>query len=323
MNSKHSILDIPFNQLLSRGRMAIMGCAMLAIMLFHQAFFRGNLLVDAFHLCGFWGVDMFLLISGFGLAHSLRKHSITTYYRNRFVRLLPSCVLVGSAKLALSHLGFTELTNGNVLLQVTSLYMWYIFAIVIYYLLAPFIYRALKRFGIWVFVGACAIAFVCTFVPYENFHIYMVCFFFKWVPDRLPVFVLGMYIAMHPLRLSNKQLLVGGSILFVVCLILRVAHIRTHLNLTLLALAVPAMCIAGSYVKTALDRVRCGRVLEFLGKYSLEIYLWHGFIFANMHKNAMFAGIPAALNMALAVTVSLTLAYVTHWLAGKIGQLVK
>ncbi len=42
-----------------------------------------------------------------------------------------------------------------------------------------------------------------------------------------------------------------------------------------------------------------------------------------MHKNAMFADIPTALNMALAVTVSLTLAYVTHWLAGKIGQLVK
>lgn len=322
MNSKHSILDIPFNQLLSRDRMAIMGCAMLVIMLFHQEFFRGNLLVDAFHLCGFWGVDIFLLISGFGLAHSLRKHSITTYYRNRFVRLLPSCVLVGSAKLALSHLGFTELTSNNVLLQVTSLYMWYIFAIVIYYLLAPFIFRALNRFGIWVLVATCVVAFACTFLPYSHYP-GPISFFFKWVPGRLPVFVLGMYMAIHPLCLSNKQLLMGGAILFVTCLILRVAHIRTHLNLTLLALAVPAMCIAGSYVKATLDRVRCGSVFEFLGKYSLEIYLWHGFIFANMHKNAMFADIPAALNMTLAVAVSLTLAYVTHWLAGKIGQLVK
>lgn len=71
-----------FNRLISKYRTRIMGCAMIAIMLFHQPFFYSNPLVDFFHLYGFWGVEVFLFVSGFGVVYSLRKNSLKQYYIN-------------------------------------------------------------------------------------------------------------------------------------------------------------------------------------------------------------------------------------------------
>lgn len=57
-----------------------MGFAMISIMLFHQPFFFDNLFVGFFHLFGYWGVEVFLFVSGFGIVHSLKKNSIPVYY---------------------------------------------------------------------------------------------------------------------------------------------------------------------------------------------------------------------------------------------------
>lgn len=94
------------NEIISKNRTAIMGFAMMSIMLFHQPFFYGNPFVDFFHLYGFWGVEVFLFVSGFGIVHSLKKNSLAIYYTNRLKRLLPSCLLVGIGKYVLVQMGF-------------------------------------------------------------------------------------------------------------------------------------------------------------------------------------------------------------------------
>lgn len=71
---------------------------MLSVMLFHQPWFRGHIVDDLFRTYGDWGVDFFLFVSGFGIAHSLEKNTTGVYFRNRIVRVLPYCLAYGVIK---------------------------------------------------------------------------------------------------------------------------------------------------------------------------------------------------------------------------------
>lgn len=55
-----------------------MGFAMISIMLFHQPFFYRNPFVDFFHLFGYWGVEVFLFVSGFWYSLFI-KEELNTY----------------------------------------------------------------------------------------------------------------------------------------------------------------------------------------------------------------------------------------------------
>lgn len=147
-----------FNTLISENRTFIMGCAMISVMLFHQQFMSGvrtagpfGVIWSIFHNFGHWGVDIFLFLSGFGVVHSLRKNSMKVYFANRAKRILPSCIILG---VILGTLYVTGLwTSGyyteSVFVIYTSLWLWYIPAIIVYYTAAPFVLKAIDRF----FVG--------------------------------------------------------------------------------------------------------------------------------------------------------------------------
>ena len=62
--------------LLSRYRSELMGIAMLWVMLFHAYQLNlGNPVWNAAKAAGFGGVDIFLMLSGLGLHHSLAKYA--------------------------------------------------------------------------------------------------------------------------------------------------------------------------------------------------------------------------------------------------------
>lgn len=208
----NSVFKESFNDLLSKNRTFIMGCAMIAIMLFHQSFFRGNLFVTAFHLFGHWGVDIFLLISGFGVVNSLRKNTTKQYYKNRINRIVPACLFVGLCKCILMQVGFVNFAayNDNYFLILTELALWYIYAIVIYYTVAPYIYKLLVRYKHWVVLGVCLFVFAISYIPFGASSIYLINRI-GWVIERLPAFVFGMYIATVPIPNRFTKYLVGGG----------------------------------------------------------------------------------------------------------------
>lgn len=72
---------------------------MICIMLFHQTFFDGRF-ATIMHTCGHWGVDFFVLVSGYGITRSLERNSLSRYYKNRISRLLPTCLFMGILSLA-------------------------------------------------------------------------------------------------------------------------------------------------------------------------------------------------------------------------------
>lgn len=97
-------------------------------------------------MLGYIGVEVFLFVSGFGIVYSLRKNSLRQYYKNRAIRLLPACILFGLCKIALSYIPTMPPTQ-NLILDLFSLSHWYIYAIVVYYLIAPIICKMIGKCG--------------------------------------------------------------------------------------------------------------------------------------------------------------------------------
>ncbi len=99
MNEKY-----PFNTLISKYRISAMGISMVSIMLYHQNWITNGIFFEWVRMLGYIGVEVFLFISGFGIAHSLAKNSLGQYYKNRVIRLIPACILFGLCKIALSYI---------------------------------------------------------------------------------------------------------------------------------------------------------------------------------------------------------------------------
>ena len=123
-----------------------MGLAMISIMLYHQNWITDSVFFEWVRMLGYIGVEVFLFISGFGIAHSLRKNSLVQYYKNRAIRLFPACILFGICKIVLSYIPSMPPIQ-NLVLDFFSLSHWYIYAIVVYYLIAPVLYKMIGKWG--------------------------------------------------------------------------------------------------------------------------------------------------------------------------------
>ncbi len=307
-------------EIISKNRTAIMGFAMMSIMLFHQPFFYDNYFVGFFHLFGHWGVEVFLFVSGFGIVHSLRKNSIKKYYTNRITRILPSCILVGIGKYFFVQFGFIKHISSNIFLLLTNIYLWYIYAILVYYALAPLLYKLIKKSGIVVFIVVCVLSYGCTFIPFGNSDYYLVNHI-GWVTSRLPVFVLGMIYAECPINIGIKKTVIIGVLLYVVCIILQLGSVMIrfqwkvpYLNL-ILQFTAPMLCLVFSNLNWLAGKVKLSKLPMFFGTLSLELYLWHEFIYWNIFKDERFSSFNAYIQCALAVSISIIFAYLTHLLA--------
>lgn len=135
-----------FNSLISKYRIPIMGLSMISIMLYHQNWITEGFFFEWIRMLGYIGVEVFLFISGFGIAHSLMKNTLWQYYKNRVIRLMPACILFGLCKIVLSNIP-TMPPVQNLFLDLFSLSQWYIYAIVVFYLFAPVVYKMINKVG--------------------------------------------------------------------------------------------------------------------------------------------------------------------------------
>ena len=89
---------------ISRYRSELMGCAMLWIILFHLPqipLVENNTIVlwiskgaRIFQWIGFYGVDIFLFLSGYGLVYSLEQNNLWEYYKKRMLRIFPGLIII-------------------------------------------------------------------------------------------------------------------------------------------------------------------------------------------------------------------------------------
>ncbi len=137
---------------LSRHRALLYGFAAAWILLFHMHFQIPNhpalIPLQWFKASGNAGVEMFLLLSGFGLYGSMsRDGSVLSFYRRRFSRVfLPSFIVVAV------YYGLIATSSSSYVLKLTILpywlgmrMFWYPPFILGMYLLYPLIFHLQKR----------------------------------------------------------------------------------------------------------------------------------------------------------------------------------
>lgn len=322
-----------------------MGLSMILIMLFHQMWVTNDPISIWIHHLGYIGVEVFLVISGFGIAHSLSKNSLSIYFRNRIVRILPACVIWGSIKLLVSQLPNTPECETNILLELLSISSWYIYACLVLYALAPLLFKVNSRYGWLTLVAISVLTFGIACIWHYNADAPYLMEKGRWVFKRIPVFVMGMLIAQRPLNL-NIYVTITLGFMALICNVLMI-----HYNIVLTATGKPENMLeelvynsplrvdqpdGGRYLldmlsvlfiipffsgfSVLLDKIKMTPVLTFFGIYSLEIYLCHQYIFNVFLENFSFNPI---IELTVSVCVSLFVAIIIHYLANNIQMKLK
>lgn len=277
--------SINIKEIVSNNRTMLMGLAMIAVMLFHQHWLNSILLLP-FRMYGFWGVDIFLFVSGFGCVYSYGKHSICDFFRRRFVRLVPVCLYLGVLFFVICQFVPSEIIPRPIDYSNTVFYcflrLWYIKTLALLYLVFPILYILLKNYKVaYVSVLVFAVSIVGTVMLERQV--------FTWTLSRLPVFYLGMVVALNKLT-NRKSMLPVGMMIFLVACLLEYISFKNVLDkldlyiLILLALSIPSVCYLLSKLKNILLKVHLFSFIEYVGRHSLELLVWHALIFQYVDK---------------------------------------
>lgn len=258
-----------------------MGIAMLLVLAFHYSLQYG--MIDSpIVLRGDIGVDIFLFLSGFGCFYSLTKKNWLQFYKARFKRIYPTFILIEilifiiDGVLFNKHLsiqqyliklsGFSYFINGDLL-------TWYINAILILYCITPLLFYCSKyKYLVWI----CILPYVTPLITFPLEYNWLDIMNF-----RIPSFILGFILGkISYFQEDVKQskviltilfiLIIGGSSLLMHHVFGSMQHNHLRYNIY------PALTLAILLICKILPK---SRILDFFGKYSLEIYLIHPHIF--------------------------------------------
>ena len=269
-------------------RSQIMGFAAVWILLYHEwqsvfpawskpyyveLFITGN---------GFIGVDMFLLLSGMGLTYAYGKYSLTRFYIRRYGKLVIPVLAAAVGRVFVSGWSFPYflkcLCGYSFIVEDVTVFLWYVYAIAIFYLFFPLYYHFFARSkNKYLFFG-CAVAvwFVCarllighlrdtSFIPFNRVPVFLLGILFGYMersgvkPDRR--------IAVPLCAVS----LVAGAYLEYYC-----GALGRSLLLPMPTVFLPAMLFGVSLVlvlAVLFEKLgKGGRILKFFGGISLELY---------------------------------------------------
>lgn len=294
--------------LLSKHRSAIMGLAILWIMLFHL---HVNITFIPFWVIkkiGYSGVDMFLFLSGFGLYYSCSKDNFNKrqYYKNRFKRILPEfwlvLVVVFFCKMDFSCRSFYTLichasTLGLWVWGKIPYVLWYISCILMFYAIYPQYYLLFKKYGIIVPLY-CIGGGILLMASYAIF-----CIFFCdkenvggnaiFAYARIPIFFLGSifgWIAKNDVKITLKKTQkVFALLVALFSFIALLTFIKTYPSTILRVCSLyfipfiiisPILCIVLSVVFNKVDIM--DKIFAYIGSLSFELYLCHAYIFKQL-----------------------------------------
>lgn len=264
---------------ISQYRRAIMGLSMIAIILFHQHFI-GGFPTGIFHQCGYWGVDIFLLLSGMGMVNSLQKNTLCGFYKRRFLRLIPTCMFCGTLKnMILFLIGDNLVEYDFDVLSLFGMDLWFIRAIICYYAISPILFTTLQKRPIVTLI-------VISIIYFINGIFYRVhdAESITWIVERLLVFSFGMYLSLHPSYVNRNTIMISSlSLCIALGIIITEGRPLTNAILwTIMMFAVTLGSLSILIVGVLLCK-SCKKnilvVFDFLGKLSLELYLFHEFFF--------------------------------------------
>ena len=316
---------------ISKFRSLIMGLAMLSIMLFHQCF-TNSFPFNLFHNFGYWGVDIFLFLSGMGLTKSLDNNSLKTFYLRRFNRIIPSCLLCGSIKYCIFLLlgsSVAILKDGlNIgIWSIMSLDLWFIPTIIILYTISPILYHLIKKKTL----ATTAVIILFFFIngvfikPKVGYDWLSTLGIIAWTIERLPVFCAGMYISIRKDWIDRK---IYYSFPFLFVAVVLGALEKTDITFReiqafkffMIMIGMPAIIYICLTILKKCSHMVIG-VIDFFGLYSLELYLVHEFVFWCLKVNFNNEN-PFLLHVSSFI-ISWITAYGCKWVLGKVNTIIK
>ena len=294
-------------QLVSKHRSAIMGFAILWVMLFHLRVPTDLAAIDFFRSIGYGGVDIFLFLSGFGLYYSLSRKNfdIKKYYKSRFFRILPEFWVVLSV-VFLAQMDFSLKSFSFLLCRATTLgywigyrdESWFISCIVFLYAIYPIYFRLFKKYGIkisFIFIGvgfSLMLIYALTCIFYynnRNFGGFIILTY-----ARIPIFFIGAIFGHWSkdgcnIELTNKLKNIGLSSAIVAFIILICFTNFLHSKLQTCSLAyipyiviTPVLCILLAMLFEKCKTI--DKIFTVMGLMSLELYLCHIFIYKLFYE---------------------------------------
>lgn len=252
-------------------RHSLMGFSILWVILFHFCLY-GNLLrfapLNLLFGKGYLGVDVFFLLSSYGLCHSFTKNSIPEFYRNRFFRLFPVYPLFLFLLLLMYGATFTFPSWKIFIFQITGLSCfidmdieWYIPALILLYVLFPLIYKSIEicfaKCRLAIFIVLSLLVALCPHLSgFVNGHLVM----------RLPIIVVGV-VTFFALRNNDIRFLILTYVLcFAIGFCFQLFSDKLELSLMLPLFLLGVSMLYGLSIPSL-------RLLTFCGKHSLELYL--------------------------------------------------
>ena len=289
-------------QLISKHRSAIMGFAILWIMLFHLRVPTDLAVIDFIRSVGYGGVDIFLFLSGFGLYFSMSRKNfeIKKYYRSRFFRIVPEYwVVIGIVFLA--QMDFSARAFYLLICKATTLgywigyrdESWFISCILFLYAIYPIYFKLFKKYGIkasFHFIGAgfsLMLIYALTCILCYNNKNYGGFIILTYA--RIPIFFIGAIFGHWAkdgcrIELSKKLKVIGlsAAIIASVALVFFQTFLFYALQTCSLAylpyiIITPVLCIL---LAKFFDKYKTvDKIFTVFGLMSLELYLCHIFIY--------------------------------------------
>ncbi len=306
--------------ILSEYRSELMGAAMLWVMLYHCfpvviPFFP----LDAVKRLGYGGVDMFLFLSGMGLAVSSlkRRRSYGAYLARRVVRILPAFYIVAvpfilwkllTGRIALKN-ALWSLTLLGYWLGTPDHFNWYVSGLLAFYLLAPLLILILAKAGRGRdLVILCAVLLdiaLCELLMRVGLA-RLLDFFF-----RIPIFWIGIRLGFAVFE--EKPLTRSGCLFWALLLVLGMLYIyfgRFSLvyylspNYGFILTTVP-LCLLLCFLMKKLPLKPLWSLLALIGTCSLEIYLLNAAWFIQFDLFSRLLGVSPAVYCLIGVPVNL------------------
>lgn len=308
---------------ISTYRSELMGWAILWIMMLHFDFNQIKPL-GFIAQYGYAGVEIFILVSGFGVFFSLEKdNSIIRFYKKRLLRIFPTYYLLGIiASLLLFHDSILSylFRYSTIGFWTGGIYWeWYIPSIVMLYIIAPVLKQFFDR---KLFVLLCTIAFAILFLVYyiiDKDIVDRAHFFFFY---RIPAFIFGMacaYWLKH--GVSNKYyilILIIGIPLFAI-LFPQHHQVYNYKNFSFLFL-LPTTTFVFILISKYIHFL--SPIMALMGKASLEIYLIQSIFYHQI--NSGHIEIPPLWHDSISIiliVISSLIGIFAHWLIDKSGIL--
>lgn len=318
---------------LSTYRTQLMGIATLMIVICHANAYHVLLPIALVSLLrwGNLGVDIFLFLSGIGAYYSLSKYNLnkkdgfTSYYNKRFYRILiPYFIAYVPYCLIFMLLGKYSLSDSFLCLSALEYWLfhrgaWFVSMILVLYLVAPFLYKALSNKYKWLIaIGIIIVWVILCNIPIKDHSSNSILHNIQWAFNQVPNFILGITIGSS--CQNSKQIQASQILLFSIVSIVISVSIGVWKSTWLI---VPIMLYFFIFLIKLSEKTWIDKSLKFLGKISLESYLTNitlksilGVLIPAYFTSSIFYG--HYLDYAIVIVAGLLLAKFIHDISQKI-----